>query len=300
MENCLSVVGQSALDKKMPLEIICQDFLRPEQSLALCTSHWETHVKERYFGIGYFCSHNRLHTGGPPGPPVCRHLLMPKMYALLHRSTPLTLSPAAHCPQWNETFITPWCGGANGNRPSSIPSMRPWPLNHGAGRTEGKKQLAGWCSRPLFHLCSPEWVKQKMCGIFSLKRNVQTYSWSGQSTSHQILGQFTPPPKKITEVSPIFCSPLCCWRLWRLSYHCNRYGVSWLRRTRSKTLTDTHPSEGSYWAKTRLWREINSSSIARAKEAEDFSTEEQRTRSPDGDRVQTHMKARKCCCGFFH
>lgn len=31
-------------------------------------------------------------------------------------------------------------------------------------------------------------------------------------------------------------SPLSYCRLWRLSYQCNSYGVSWLSRTRSKTL----------------------------------------------------------------
>lgn len=151
----------------------------------------------------------------------------------------------------------------------------------------GEKQLGGGCSRPLFHLCSPEWVKQNFFFFFFLKQNVQTYSWNESSnawTVQTLIGVWT-------EISPAFCSPLCCCGRWRLSYHCNRYGVSWLRRTWSKTLTGLkillvrcHPSEGSYWAKTQLWREINSNSMAQMKWAEDFRKEE-----PGGDRVQTRM-----------
>lgn len=99
------------------------------------------------------------------------HLLMPKMYALLYWSTPLTLSPAPHYPLWNETFIIPWCGGANGNRLYSIP---PWDSGHWTmgGRKEKNTWtvgVAGHCFS-LVHQSESNrpWAlfKSKMCRLF--------------------------------------------------------------------------------------------------------------------------------------
>lgn len=93
------------------------------------------------------------------------HLLMPTMYALLYRSTSLTLSSAPHYPLWNETFIIPWCDGANGSRLSSIPSMTQWPLNHGQGAQTKNSWVVSAAGHCFIRVHQSE-TKRKCVGFF--------------------------------------------------------------------------------------------------------------------------------------
>lgn len=138
------------------------------------------------------------------------HLLMPKMYALLYRGTPLTLSPAPHYPLWNETFIIPWCGGANGNRLYSIPSMIQWPLNHGQGVQRESSWVVGAAGHCFIRVHQSE-SERKCVGFFSsiMCRLIH------EADSQGVIKYLDSSPQ--TEIPPVFCSPLCCYRRWRLS-----------------------------------------------------------------------------------
>lgn len=146
------------------------------------------------------------------------HLLMPKMYALLYWSTPLTLYPAPHYPLWNETFIIPWCGGANGNRLYSIP---PWDSGHWT--MGGRKEKSTWAVGVAGHCFSLVhqsesnrlWAlfKSKMCRLF-------------HEAVTQVVDKYLKGP--LTEISVIFLPTTLS--LWTFSYPCNHSGVLWVER----------------------------------------------------------------------
>lgn len=111
------------------------------------------------------------------------------------------------------------------------PPAPPWYRGHWAMGREYRGKAAGW------------WVQQAIVSFVFTKVSQTENVWDimcrliHEADSQRVIKYLDPSPLKKTKVTPVFCWPLCCCRLWRLSYHCNRYGVSWLRGTRSKSLT---------------------------------------------------------------
>lgn len=234
------------------------------------------------------------------------HLLMPKMYALLYRGKPLTLSPAPHYPLWNETFIIPWCGGANGNRLYSIPSMIQWPLNHGQGVQRESSWVVGAAGHCFIRVHQSE-SKRKCVGFFLsiMCRLIH------EADSQGVIQYLDSSPQ--AEISPVFCSPRCCYRHWRLSlitvtvleflgwrelhqikdhhrFECRKYYWCGVTRVKQATMQRDNyeeryiPTAQCKWNRGLL---------------KDFSTEQQGSLCPNVDLVHAHMNALGCCCGCF-